>query len=110
MILPVLNFLVALLGIVFGLGCAFTALASLIYALSDHGFQRRLDIAFVLFAGLLAWAALSGSQQSSLYVRDPSISVAYPLYIGLAIWALVAFALLYVSLRRFGASLRQLRT
>ncbi|MGZ3674389.1 MAG: hypothetical protein ACXVCO_08750 [Ktedonobacterales bacterium] len=109
MTLPILNFLVALLGIVFGLGCALTALASLIYALSDHGFQRRLDIAFVLFAGFLAWGALSSSSQSFVYVRDPRISVAYPLYIALTFWALVTFALLYVSLRRFGAAVRQLR-
>ncbi|HEX8033548.1 MAG TPA: hypothetical protein VF510_06860 [Ktedonobacterales bacterium] len=109
MILPVLNFLAAMLAIVFGLGCALTALASLIYARSDHGFQRRLDIAYVLFAGFLAWGALSDSRQSFVYVRDPSISVAYPLYIALTFWALVIFAFLYISLRRFVAALRQLQ-
>lgn len=109
MILPVLNFLVRLLGTTFGLGCALTALASLIYARSDHGFQRRLDVAFVLFAGFLAWGALSGSSQSFVYVRDPRISVAYPLYTALTFWALITFAFLYVSLRRFVAALRQLQ-
>lgn len=109
MILPVLNFFVALLGIVFGLGCTLTALASLIYARSDRGFQRRLDIAFVLFAGFLAWGALSSSGQSFVYVRDPSLQSAYPLYIALTFWALVMFAFLYISLRRFVAALRQLQ-
>jgi hypothetical protein len=108
MILPVLNFLVALLGIVFGLGCALTALASLIYARSDRGFQRRLDVAFVLLAGFLAWGALSGSSQSFVYVRNPSFSVAYPLYIALTFWAVITFAFLYISLRRFVAALHQL--
>lgn len=109
MILSALNLFVALLGIVFGLGCGLTALASFFYALSDHGFQRGVDIAFMLFAGLLAWGALSSSSQSFVYVRDPSISVAYPLYIALTFWAVVTFSFLYVSLRRVGASLRHLR-
>ncbi|MGZ3600818.1 MAG: hypothetical protein ACXVCX_05645 [Ktedonobacterales bacterium] len=112
MTLPILNFLFALLGIVFALGCALTALASLIYARSDHGFQRRLDIAFVLFAGFLAWGALSGSQQSFDRVSDPrlqSIPVDGLAYIGVTLSALLPCALLYVSLRRFGAAVRQLR-
>lgn len=111
MILPVLNFLVALLGIVFALGCALTALTSLLYALSDHGFQRRLDIAFVLFAGFLAWEWLPAIRQSFDRVGDPHlqpIPVGGLTYIGLTFWALLTLALLYISLRRFGTALRQL--
>lgn len=108
MTIPLLNVLVALIDIVFGLGCAFNALAALIYVRWDHGFQRRLDIAFALLAGFLAWGALSSYSQQFVYVSDPSISVAYPLYSAMTFSMLLTLALLYVSLRRFTAALRRL--
>ena len=110
MTLPMLNLLLAILGIVFALGAGLTAVASLIYARWDHGFQRRLDIAFALFAALLAWEWLSGVRQSFDRVSDPhlqSVPVDSLAYIGLIFWALLTFALLYVSLRRIGAALRR---
>ncbi len=58
MTLPMLSVLFALLGIVFALGATLAAIASLIYARWDHGVRRRVDIAFALLAGFLAWGWL----------------------------------------------------
>lgn len=111
MTLPMLNLLLALLSIIFALGATLTAIASLFYARWDHGFRRRVDIAFALLAGSLAWGWLPTIRQSFDRVSDPRLQsgpVGGLAYIALTFWTLLTLALLYVSLRRFGTALRQL--
>ncbi len=112
MTLPMLNFLSAILGIVFALAATLTAIASLLYARWDHGFRRRVDIAFALLAGFLAWGWLPAIRQSFDRVTDPRLQsgpVDGFAYIGLTFWALLTLALLYVSLRRIRIVARRLQ-
>lgn len=113
MTLPMLNLFIALLDIVFALAFALTALASLIHVRWEHGIQPALDTMFVLLGGFLAWGALSGSVQSFDRVTDPRLQsspVDGLAYFVLTLCALLACALLYLSLRKIKAAMRESAT
>ena len=113
MTLPMINLIIDLLYIVFALAFALTALTALIHVRWDHGFQRRLDTVFVLLGSLLAWGALSGSVQSFDRVSDPRLQsspVDGLAYFVLTLCALLACALLYLSLRKIKAAMRESAT